>query len=244
MEARKEAVSRNDLKNNFLKKIVLRFDHSGITESELEAMTPQIKELLLKKGYNRFNEELATEMDFQMDDPELVVSEGLPVKAVRRQKVYVFHCDDKRITLRISPVFAFVSITNSQYIDFSEYSQTLLEVVNLISNTPFFTATRFGIRKINQCILKRIDILNNYFEPCFYRLYSFGGKSQTKLFSAKDCLMVDRYNINISRTVLLGELNRDAVYQVILDSDIYVLDDELITELIAKNDHLNSMNDI
>lgn len=99
--------------------------------------------------------ELATEMDFQMDDPEIMEMEGIPVGDVRRQRVYVFKNHVEGINLKISPVFAAVLIEETKYIDFFEYGRTLLEVMALIRRkTEFFSPVRFGLRKINQCVLK------------------------------------------------------------------------------------------
>lgn len=242
---RREQLVRRDLKHNFLKTIIVRFDFNGLAETELDEWIKDIKPLLHKRGYNRLTMELATEMDFQMDDPEIMEMEGIPVGDVRRQRVYVFKNHVEGINLKISPVFAAVLIEETKYIDFFEYGRTLLEVMALIRRkTEFFSPVRFGLRKINQCVLKDINLLNRYFEPEYYRLSRFPGGSTTKLFQAKDCMMYEQYHINFLRTVILGEMDDSDAYQVVLDSDIYLLDPDEVEKLIDDGKLLEPMNRI
>lgn len=242
---RREQLVRRDLKHNFLKTIIVRFDFNGLAEIELDEWIKDIKPLLHKRGYNRLTMELATEMDFQMDDPEIMEMEGIPVGDVRRQRVYVFKNHVEGINLKISPVFAAVLIEETKYIDFFEYGRTLLEVMALIRRkTEFFSPVRFGLRKINQCVLKDINLLNRYFETEYYRLSRFPVGSTTKLFQAKDCMMYEQYHINFLRTVILGEMDDSDAYQVVLDSDIYLLDPDEVEKLIDDGKLLEPMNRI
>lgn len=184
-------------------------------------------------------------MDFQIDDPEIVELEGIPIGDVRKQKVYVFRNDISGIQLKISPVFALITINKTKYMDFFEYSKTLIRVMQLLRDRiPFFDGIRFGLRKINQCFIENIEVINDYFEPRFYNLFTMGENSHAKIYSAKDCISYNEYNINLSRTVLNGELNQKPAYQIVLDSDIYLLDNEKIQELINDSSLLEPMNDI
>ena len=114
MNRRKQQV-RGDLKHNFLKMITVRFDFYGLAEIELDEWIKDIKPLLHKRGYNRLTMELATEMDFQMDDPEIMEMEGIPVGDIRRHRVYVFKNHVEGISLKISPVFAAVLMEDTKY---------------------------------------------------------------------------------------------------------------------------------
>jgi uncharacterized protein (TIGR04255 family) len=237
-------LKRPDLKNNFLKQIIIRFDYTGVTEVELEAYIGDIKLLLKKYGYDRMVPEMTTEMDFQVEDPETVEEFGLAVSDIRRMKVYVFTNKDSGIKLKISQLFAFISIEKAKYKDFFEYSKALIDVVALTNEKiPLFTGERFGLRKINICCIKDMGVINNYFEPILYTVYSYGDDSRTKLFNAKNCIAVNDYNINLTRNVLAGEYDGLPVYQVVLDSDIYLRGDKVM-EVIQDIYKVKEMNDI
>ena len=241
----RESLTRADLKHNFLKTIIIRFDYSGISEPELEGVISKIKPVLFEKGYYRLSIELATEMDFQLDDPERVEMEGLPVQGVRRQKVYVFKNQNEGIQLKLSPVFAFILIEKTKYIRFTDYSGTLLDVVNIIKGEiPFFNPTRFGLRKINQCIINDAKLINTYFEPAYFRLFSINADDFSKISEAKDCIIHQNYNINFTRTIVHGELDGKDAFQLVLDSDIYLLETDGVHALLNDPQMLNPMNEL
>jgi uncharacterized protein (TIGR04255 family) len=240
----KDDLKRPDLKNNFLKQIIIRFDYTGVTEVELDTYMGELKLLLMNYGYDRMVSEMTTELDFQVEDPETVEKYGLPVSDIRRMKVYVFTNKDSGIKLKISQLFAFISIEKTRYRDFFEYSKVLIEVVALIKKKiPLFTGERFGFRKINICCIKDVGVINDYFEPSLYTLYSYGDDSSTKLFNAKNCIKVKDYNINYTRNVLAGEYDGASVYQVVLDSDIYLRDDD-VNGVLQDIGKMNEMNNI
>lgn len=241
----RDTLTRTDLKHNFLKTIIIRFDFSGISEPELESVISKIKPILFEKGYNRLSIELATEMDFQLDDPERVEMKGLPVQGVRRQKVYVFKNQNDGIQLKLSPVFAFILIEKTKYISFYDYSGTLLDVVNIIRNEiPFFNPTRFGLRKINQCIVNDASLINFYFEPAYFHLFRLDENDFSKIFEAKDCIVHQNKNINFTRTIVHGELDGNDAYQIVLDSDIYLLEPDEVVALLDEPSMLIPMNDL
>jgi uncharacterized protein (TIGR04255 family) len=235
-------LERKDLKHNFLKTIIIRFDFTGVAKVELDELIKDIKSLLHAKGYDRLTAEMSTEMDFQLDDPERFEMEGIPV---RRQMVYVFKNQIEGISLKISSVFAFISIEETQYIDFFSYSSTLIEVMKLIKEKiPFFNPVRFGLRKINQCVLENIGLLNDYFEPLFYHLFFINEDSSEIIYQVKECIRHGDYNINLSRLVVQGEWDTNTVYQIVLDSDIYLSESDKVIELINNAKLLNPMNDL
>lgn len=241
----RETLTRSDLKHNFLKTIIIRFDFSGISEPELENVISEIKPILHSKGYNKLSIQWATEMDFQLEDPESIEIEGLPIQDIRRQKVYVFGNQTEGIQLKLSPVFAFILIEKTKYIDFSDYSSTLLEIVSVIKKKiPFFNPTRFGLRKINQCIINDRNRINDYFEPAYFHLFSLDDRDFTKIFSAKDCFIHENNNINFSRTIVSGELDGNTAYQLVLDSDIYVLETDVMIQLLDNPSMLTPMNEL
>lgn len=82
----KNDVKRENLKNNFLKNIIVRFDYTGISEVELDSIIAKVKPIFKNDGYNKLKEEYLTEMDFRLQDPESIETDGLPVKEIRKKE--------------------------------------------------------------------------------------------------------------------------------------------------------------
>lgn len=86
--------------------------------------------------------------------------------------------------------------------------------------------------------------MNKYFEHDAFHLFSINSESRSKVFNARDCIFHKDYNINYTRNILAGELDRKPVYQVVLDTDIYLLESEKVSELIKNPDLLIPMNNL
>lgn len=240
----KNDVKRESLKNNFLKNIMVRFDYTGIAEVELDSIIAKVKPIFKTDGYNKLKEEYLTEMDFQLQDPESIEMEGLPIKEIRKKKAYVFINEEKEIKCKLSTQFAFVLIQSQKYIPFSEYSKTLINVIKTLKDeVEFLNCVRFGVRKVNQCIIKDIHSLNKYFDTKFFQIYGLDKGNIPKLFESKDCFVEGKYNVNLTRMVILGEYDEKAAYQVVLDSDIYITKAEDINELFTGDTEITAMNE-
>ena len=240
----KSDVKRENLKNNFLKNIIVRFDYTGIAEVELDNIIAKVKPIFKIDGYKKLKEEYLTEMDFQLQDPESIEFEGLPIKEIRKKRAYVFINEEKGIQCKLSTQFALVSIQSQKYIAFSEYSKTLLRVMKTLkAEVEFLSCIRFGVRKVNQCIIKDISRLNEYFDKRFFSIYGADNGNLSKLFDCKDCFIKGKYNVNLERIVVRGEYDDDEAYQVVLDSDIYITNPENINELLDDEIELAAMNE-
>ena len=240
----KSNIKREDLKNNFLKNVIMRIDYSGIAEVELDNIIAEIKSVFKMYGYNKLKEEYLTEMDFELQDPENMEMEGMPVREIRRKRAYVFVNEEKGIKCKVSAHFTSVSVQSQKYISFSEYSETLISVMKILKNKmEFLNFVRFGIRKVNQCIIKDICSLNEYFDRKFFQIYGLEKGNIPKLVESKDCFIDGKYNVNLARMVIMGEYDGKAACQVVLDTDIYITDAENIEELFSENTEIVEMND-
>lgn len=234
-----ENVNRLDLKHNFLKEIIVRMDYVGIVQMELDGIISEIKNVLIAKGYKRFEREFATELDLQLEDPEDMEITSLPVKEVRKQSVNVFIDDNKKIQLKISPLCIFISTHCEHYIEFNEYANNLMEIVNLLKKEiTFFNPVRFGIRKINKCIISDICLINDFFKEKYY-----SPNKRTKVYQVKDCYEDGKDNVNFIRTVIKGMNGENIAYQVVLDTDIYVYEQEEIEKLMNDSSEIQKMNE-
>ena len=130
---KKEEITRENIKNNFLRYIILRFDYSGATESEIDGIISEIKVNFSDAGYMRFYEENSTRLDFKLEDPERVETDGLAPSGISKSKTYVFSHDGLGIKCKLSNKFIFMEIQNQKYISFDEYSRLFFEVSKIIN---------------------------------------------------------------------------------------------------------------
>lgn len=245
----KSNINREDIKYNFLKNIIIRFDFQGMDERELDSVISEVGVYLKKEenGYISKNIEISKEMDFDIDDPEQIEREGLLAKSVREQNVYVFQNRDPQVTLKISTTFALISIDKTKYVNCLQYCETLTFIMKIImKKIPYFSCARFGLRKINQCILLDISKLNDYFEKSHYQIYVLGNEHHCKIKVAErtDHLFIDDYNLNLTREILQGELYGEEAYRINLDADLYLLGDKEVKEVIQNNICIKRMNEI
>lgn len=241
----KEKVKREDIKYNFLKNIVIRFDFDGMDDSELDVVVRKISPEMKERGYNERTFEISKKMDINLQDPETVEYDGLTVKNVRQQKVFTFHNIDPQVKLKLSSSYAFISINKTKYVNCLDYCNILLYVMKVIKeNVTYFSCRRFGLRKINQCYLMDIKQLGHYFKEKHYKLYSFGEDSMPKVMQLKDSLFIKNYNVNLIRTITCGEIDGEEAYQINFDSDIYLLGNEDGMKVIENDGEAAAMNEV
>lgn len=242
----KNEIGREVLKYNFLKKIIIRFDYDGMDDTELDQVLADVSLELKEHGYTNRTIETATEMQIQLDDPESGNYSEVYGKKVREQKVFVFHNGNPQVKLGISSSSACINIEETKYVDCLTYCDVLWKVMKIISKSgkvPFFEFKRFGLRKINQCILRDIKCLNQYFEPAHFHVFRFQGEDsiREKIMQIRDSLEIADYNVNLNRMLIRGELGGQEAYQVNYDADIYLLD-EGVEELIQNEEKIAEMN--
>lgn len=255
----KKDIKRNDFKYNFLKKIIIRIDYTGILELELEQTIMELKRFLHGAGFVNFKESYINEVEFDLKDPEQIETQlALPISELRKNKAFNFATKDMSQTLKVTKFFTTLSIESDRYVSFETFGNIFSKVIEIINNNnEFIRILRLGLRKINNCILLDISKLNEYFEEKYFDNIANGLDADeieiNMLRSEKtDSFYVDDKNVNLTRFLLLGLLDRDGeekdAYQVILDIDVYENDEELL-ERITKDyknvyNKLTSINDL
>lgn len=244
----KKSIDRDVLKYNFLKKIIIRFDYDGMDDTELDLVISDISMELKKHGYTSRTVGTAKEMQIQINDPESGENPELYGRKVREQKVYIFHNENPKVKLNISSDCAYIAIEEAKYVNCLIYCNVLRNVMKIVSESdkvPFFVFKRFGLRKINQCVLMNIECLNEYFEPTHYHIFKLQGKSniRQKVMQLRDNLETEEYNVNLFRTLIRGEMRGEEAYQVNYDADIYLRDKSGIEDLIRNEEKIEDMNE-
>lgn len=239
------SVKREDIKFNFLKKIIIRIDFDGIEQLELEKAIEQISLILKDEGYTSRRTELCSGFELGINDPVLRGDELPTVQHVNAKKIYVFGKSDCDIKVKISTSFTLIDINKTKYVDCLKHIGLLLRVVNSVKKeSGYFRVKRIGLRKINNCIFRDIEKLNDYFKKEYFPLIRYQNCTDIKTMELSDTFSVDdRYNINFKRSIVQGEYNNQKAYQVVLDSDIYLYSEEIISEQEFEiiNDYLYSL---
>mgnify|MGYP000945194905 CR=1 FL=1 len=149
----------------------------------------------------------------------------------------------------LSSSCACISIEETKYVDCLKHCDVLWKVMSIIisepEQVPFFIFKRFGLRKINQCFLRDINRLNEYFEPSHYHVFRIQGEDniKEKVMQIRDSLEIAGYNANLIRTLVRGELRGEEAYQVNYDADMYLIDSQSIKELMENKEKIMQMND-
>lgn len=243
----KTSVKRSDLKHNFLKRIIIRADFRGVDEDEIAQSLASIKEYLKDKQYIRSRKETANEIDYRLDDPQ---PGEIPVpipSSIRRTEVHVFQNEEPGVSVRLSASFVLIVIESAKYKNCLTYCENIHDLLNMIKDkASFFELYRFGIRKTNQCIIWDKSLINKYFEPHVLSLYKgCQNLSQSKVSESRDFFSLNNsFDVNFVRTIVCGVASdgRNA-YQLTLDSDIYVLEEQCSGLIDNFTDKSNEMNE-
>ena len=166
----KKEIKRSDFKYNFLKKIIMRIDYTGILDLELEKTIILLKEMLQDSGFVNLKEEYINEVDFDLKDPEKIETQlVIPISELKKNKAFIFTTENNNMSLQVTRFFTFIDINLDGYVKFEELAKTFSKVIEIIKeNNKFIRVLRLGLRKINNCLLLDISKLNEYFEERYF----------------------------------------------------------------------------
>ena len=239
-----EAISRNEFRHNFLKSVIVRLDFQGVLESELEKVLIHVKPFAKEKGFSRYTEKSANQIDIAVKD------QGMhePIETtnrVRRQKVYSFIDETRGFILDISSTFICLTINTTHYVPFDEYSDIVPVVSSFYNDSiDFFTVTRFGIRKINECLIEDKSQIQSYFNPSYFNYYDQIEGLDTIQSDRLNIFTFDKYRVNLITNIAQGKLEEKLMYNVRLDIDAYLNSTDDIASLLADKSKQNKMNDL
>lgn len=237
-------VTREQLHYNFLKYIVVRLDFQGVLESEMEKVLLEIKPYLKELGFNRYEEKLTSEMEIKL--PSILEhSSVVQTNKVKSQKIYSFVNETKGFVLDISSTCICLNINSTQYVAFEEYCEYIRHIAEIYKkNIDFFTVKRFGLRKINQCFMFDKEKINEYFSDRYFSFFDAINNIDNKISSKKDIFVKDIYNINLSCDIIQGQSDRQMMYSVAIDIDIYLDDSKEIENVLYNQESINKMNEL
>lgn len=235
----KDSINRCDFKYNFLKKVIIRIDYNGILDLDMDYTVRNIKDELYDNGFKIFQEGFVNQVDFEIKDPELIETQMMiPVNELKKAKSYNFSSEDMSQSIQITKYFTILNIDFGKYITFETYGKLFSIIVkHLKDSNKFLKILRIGLRKINNCILLDIAKLNEYFEERYFEniIQPFSGESyELNLVNSQrsDSFHIKDKDVNLIRFLSQGILDIDGsekeAYQVVLDIDVYIRDEQHI----------------
>lgn len=236
-------ISRSDLRYNFLKNIIVRLDFQGIVDSEIEHILPIIKPYVKSKGFNRFEEKTNSQISFEIKGN--LLSEEVPSKNIKNQKIFSFINDEKGITLDLSSDFICININTSKYIPFEIYCNTIVDIAKIIrEQIDFFTVKRLGIRKINICLVDSKELVLKYFSKERFGYYTGIIDIDTIASQKKDLFRKDSYQVNLSCGIEQGRMDDKELFKVTVDIDLYMDDKQAIIAALEDFSILKGLNEV
>lgn len=243
----KDRINRNDIKKNFLKRVLFRIDYTGLSNMELEIILNDIK-INYENYFKDYNKEIINSYDIQMNDVT-VKNEELNLVKLGDKYTHVFSHRDScdRYTMRFSEQFMYLDIyPSTEYKGNDIYYGLFSRLYNTFNKIKFFNINRVGIRKFNNFFIEadRVEELKNIFSNDFFSLYIPNDYEISKK-TMMDSFIKKNFNVNFIREISLGTIeNEKKVYLVAFDLDIYSNDklflknfkDNVETNLIKMND--------
>ncbi len=220
-----------DIKYNFLKKIIIRADYNGILERELEKTIELIKPILKKSRFDRFDEGVINEVDFEIKDPEKIETQRMiPIGELNKTRTFIFFNSNNGEQIQINKYFMSLSVNYTKYIQFENICKLFKELFEIINNN-YIRFLRLGLRKINNCILLDLNRLNEVIKERYFTTLGdlFYGINEISILEKQnvDTFVYNGMNVNLVRYISSGVLNLEGkeqeAFQLVLDIDTYFL---------------------
>lgn len=235
-------VSRNDLKYNFLKNIIFRIDFEGVFLPEIENIIVEAKEYLREKSFTRYIKKENNNIEINF----LTSNEVTPkINQSKMEDIHSFSNEESGYTLDLSTKFICLMVTSQTYHPFEEYAEivsTILEIYK--EKIPFFTIKRIGIRKINICMLDNKNNISKFFSKESFKFFDDFPEINSISSFNKEFFILKNTKVNLINEIQQGTVEDKIKYQIKLDIDVYLDEENVIEEYINKNDKLNEINNI
>lgn len=238
------SISRSEFHHNFLKSVIVRLDFQGVLETEMEKVLVNIKPFAKERGFSRYAEMNANQIDIAVTDrgvPESIET----TNRIKRQKVYSFFDDNKGFVLNVSSSFICLTINTTHYTPFDDYCEIVPFVSDIYrKNIDFFTVKRFGIRKINECLMEDKGKIQQYFNPSFFSFFNSIKDVETLQSNHSNIFAYGQHHINLITNIAQGQYEGKVVYSVRLDIDAYLDKQEEVEELLRTHEKQENINNI
>ena len=146
----KDNITREMLKNNFLRQTILRIDYDYLFPDSLTSLASQIDEELKKDNYTVENKS-KSEVDLfinidNMNQDEIIKS--LSNTKIEKEDIYFFTNQNKNIFIEIGKEYSSITVNHNEYINFNvikSIMDLIISKVILVKNN--IQVKRVGLRK-------------------------------------------------------------------------------------------------
>ncbi len=249
----KDAIKRTDVKRNFLKKILLRIDYTGIID---------IKDLLKEFGkrfenkFENMEEVYLNQYDIAINDIDQVSETlSIPIKEIIKNDLMRYTKNtfgvENDIIFDIGKYFTTLTIDCKNYNSLDEYKIFFGNYVEfLLKYSNYVRIKRFGLRKMGGEFYKNFKEIFKVFEN---EIFGIEPSENNYILSKRNLL--DEYksqnkndpNVNWYRTIEKGTIkdgdNLEEVYKVILDIDAYIIEDTINDNNSGFSSQISLIND-
>lgn len=231
----KSEYNRYSLKENQLKKVLIRIDYSGVTM--IEKWIEEIKASFLKKYFEKYFKRIHNNAKIDLSRIEdISQSLSIPISEIIKEPIHSFTDSkfedrDDSVQLDITGFYLALTIDCCNYQNIDIYIEFISNLIKLLlESDSYIQIKRIGIRKIGGTEFETIDDIYNVYEKSvvFCKLID---KTDIKIANRE---YTDRFLKNnvtkINYTRLCRSIKVEGIekIQVILDMDGYI--DEYLIE--------------
>lgn len=225
----KSEFNRYSLKENQLKKVLIRIDYSGVTL--IDKWVDEIKTSFIKKYFAQYFKRIHNNAQIDLSNIEdIAESLSIPISELVREPIHsftegLFPNQENQVQLDITGFYTTLSIDCIHYNNLDIYIDFITELITLLLQSDnFIQIKRVGIRKIGGAEFDTLeDIYNTYEkETVFCQLVDKKGVTIVSREYTDRFLKNEEVKVNYTRLCRNIRINGKDRIQVILDMDGYV----------------------
>lgn len=241
-------VTREQLKHNFLKEIILSTEYFGPGEDEVAAAVQELLPYMINTKKYKPSELLKGKSALSEDETTPRPLHRIQGNGEQKSLYEKYEDEGSNIQVSISRQSLVLRIRKTNYVDFKNYTDEIVEILSkIIEKSNLFILKEVGIQKKNICYLRDVSHLHKYFEPKYFNVLNCD-KEHRPVYVARDIFTETPYICSVERRVDFGKLRGEDVSRVLMVSDIrYTQENAVGKELnleSLKNETLNAMNEI
>ena len=238
-----DIIKREQLKNNFLKATIIRLDFQNILDKDMIEILPMVKEYAKNHGFDKYEEKNSGEIKVSVTERDFGTPD-VTSDVVNEKKIYCF-TNEIGYSLELTDSFVVVKFVSTKYITFEKQFKIISDIISILSEkSSFFTEKRFGVRKINKCLLRDKSLITRYFNPAVVNSYKNENIENTMISKQLDVFAKGECLTNFNRSIIQGKSNDEILYQIELDIDTYIQEKDSIKNTIYDEEKVTQLNDI
>lgn len=233
----KENYTRYSMRENMLKKVLVRIDYDGVTD--INRWIEVIKaDDLVRTRFQSYHQTMLNNATFDLSKmDEIAEQRSIPISAFKSQPVHrfsqaTFAGHDDAISMEIANLFTTFLIDCRHYTTIDDYFVFLSDYFQrFLSFDPYIKIMRIGIRKIGGDTFTEIDQIGKVFEGNFFNKHAVDEAAGMiereyhdrffKSISARDGEN-DGHSLKVNFSTFCRRIEDAKPFQALLDIDGYV----------------------